>query len=83
MYTRTIVLTLAATLATFASAASPPGCLLGAVNTYKDPADISAVCKDKDAASKVAKYCSENAEIAWEAFVDICGEEGVKVCKCA
>jgi hypothetical protein len=81
MYTRTILLTFTATLATFASAASPPGCLLGAVNTYKDPADLSAVCKDKGAAGKVAKYCGDNAEIAWEAFVDVCKEEGVDVCK--
>lgn len=79
MYARTIIFTFAATLATFASAASPPGCLLGAVNTYKDPSDLSAVCKDKDASGKVAKYCGDDAEIAWEAFVEICKSEGVTV----
>lgn len=61
------------------NAASPPGCLLGAVNTYQDPADIASVCKSKDATSKIAKYCGDSTSAALEAFADICNGKGVKV----
>ncbi|KAH7379995.1 hypothetical protein BKA66DRAFT_419912 [Pyrenochaeta sp. MPI-SDFR-AT-0127] len=65
-------------LAQFAVAA-PPGCLLGAVNTYSDPANVQAVCKEKDVSSKVATFCGDDAEAALEALADICNEKGVKV----
>jgi hypothetical protein len=68
-----------AAVASVARAASPPGCLLGAVNTYDKPADISAVCKSKDATTKIAKYCGDDTDAALEAFADICNAKGVEV----
>ncbi|KAF2266689.1 hypothetical protein CC78DRAFT_578002 [Lojkania enalia] len=59
--------------------AAPPGCLLGAVNTYKSPYDVGAVCKAKDATQKIAKYCGDSTEDALSAFADICNDAGVKV----
>lgn len=70
-----------AAVASVARAASPPGCLLGAVNTYDKPADISAVCKSKDATTKIAKYCGDDTDAALEAFADICNAKGVEVCE--
>jgi hypothetical protein len=67
-------------LAQFAMA-SPPGCLLGAVNQYEDPADIQAVCKAKDLSEKVAEICGDDAEAAMEAIADICNDVDVDVCK--
>ncbi|KAI4960543.1 hypothetical protein J4E86_002165 [Alternaria arbusti] len=65
-------------LAQFAMA-SPPGCLLGAVNQYEDPSDIKAVCKSKDLSSKVAELCGNDAEAAMEAIADICNDVDVDV----
>ena len=65
-------------LAQFAMA-SPPGCLLGAVNQYEDPADIQAVCKAKDLSEKVTEICGDDAEAAMEAIADICNDVDVDV----
>jgi hypothetical protein len=63
------------------AAAAPPGCLLGAVNTYADPADVKAVCQSKDAAQTIQKFCGDATKDALSAFADICMGAGVKVCK--
>lgn len=81
MFSKTIFIAAFAAVASIASAASPPACLLGAVNTYSDPADISAVCKSKDINSKVSKYCGDATADAMEALAEICNKAGVKVCK--
>jgi hypothetical protein len=60
--------------------ASPPGCLLGAVNTYDGPSDLKAVCSEKDAAKTIQKFCGDSTKEALEAFADICNSAGVKVC---
>lgn len=65
-------------LAQFA-VATPPGCLLGAVNTYSDPADVQSVCKEKDVSNTVAKFCGDDAKAALEALAEICNDKGVKV----
>jgi hypothetical protein len=74
---------LAATLFALTSfvAASPPGCLLGAVNTYSEPADIKSVCSEKDVTNTIAKFCGDSSKQALEAFADICNGAGVKVGK--
>lgn len=78
MHAKTIFAATFVALAQFA-VASPPGCLLGAVNSYEDPADIEAVCKDKDLSSKIEKICGDDASAAMSAMADICKEKGVKV----
>lgn len=65
-------------LAQFA-VATPPGCLLGAVNEYDNPSDVKAVCNQKSLSSTVAKFCGDNTEAALDALADICNDEGVKV----
>ncbi|KAF9693591.1 hypothetical protein EKO04_008503 [Ascochyta lentis] len=65
-------------LAQFA-VATPPGCLLGAINGYSDPADLKAVCKSKDAATKIASFCGDDTKEALSAFAEICEDKGVKV----
>ncbi|KAF3007772.1 hypothetical protein E8E13_010234 [Curvularia kusanoi] len=65
-------------LAQFA-VASPPGCLLGAINQYSDPADLQSVCKAKDVTSKIVSFCGDNTKDALSAFADVCNGQGVKV----
>lgn len=79
MLAKTIFAATFIALAQFAIA-SPPSCLLGAVNTYDDPSDVKAVCKSKDLSSTVEKFCGDSAESAMEAIADICNDAGVKVC---
>jgi hypothetical protein len=66
-------------LAQFA-VASPPGCLLGAVNQYTDPSDLKTVCQSKDLTTQVAKFCGDDTKAALSAVADICNGQGVKVC---
>ncbi|KAF1940842.1 hypothetical protein EJ02DRAFT_455643 [Clathrospora elynae] len=77
MLGRTVFAATLFALAQFA-VASPPGCLLGAVNQYADPVDVKSVCMEKDLSSKVASFCGNDAEKAMEALADICNDAGVK-----
>jgi len=61
------------------SVAAGPGCLLGAINTYNDPADIKAVCDAKDAQSVIKKFCGDSTNDALSAFAEVCNKAGVKV----
>jgi hypothetical protein len=81
MLARTLFTTTFFALASFA-VASPPGCLLGAINTYDDPSNMKAVCSEKNAAQTIQKFCGDSSQEALEAFADICNGAGVKVCKC-
>lgn len=67
-------------LAQFASA-SPPACILGAVNQYDYPVDVQSVCKATDLSAKVAEMCGDDAEAAMEALADICNDENAEMCK--
>jgi hypothetical protein len=81
MFSKTFFAVAFAAVASVASAAaSPPGCLLGAVNTYDSPSDIKAVCSAKDITTQVSKKCGDKAEDALAALADICNDAGVKVC---
>ena len=60
--------------------ASPPGCMLGAINTYKNPADIKAVCQTKDITNQIVKLCGGQAQDALDAFADVCNGAGVTIC---
>ena len=80
MLTKTLLLAFSG-LAALASAASTPGCLIGAVNSYDDVSDISGICKQKDAATTIAKVCGDKTEAALAAFADVCNGVGVDVCK--
>lgn len=60
--------------------ASPPGCLLGAINEYSKPSDIKAVCSEKDITSNVSKKCNDDTQDALNALADICNGAGVKIC---
>lgn len=82
MFSKTLFVIAFAAIAQMVLAA-PPACLLGAVNTYEDPADIASVCKARDAATKIQKYCGDSTSDALSAFADICGEAGVEVCEFA
>jgi hypothetical protein len=77
----TIVFTLLA-LSSSIIAATPPACLLAAVNTEQSPGDLSVVC-GKDATkvqSAIASLCSGSAVTpAQNAFIATCSGAGVQV----
>lgn len=79
MFTKSTLLLAFGALASIASAASPPGCLLGAVNTYENPGDVASVCKDKSAKSTIQEYCGADTKDALVAFAAICEGAGVEV----
>lgn len=63
--------------------ASPPACLLKAVNTQDNPHDIEGVCSG-DAAKEVAKAmdndCGDAKDTATEWFASVCKDAGVTIC---
>ncbi|KAH8730169.1 hypothetical protein GQ44DRAFT_607484 [Phaeosphaeriaceae sp. PMI808] len=59
--------------------ATPPGCLLGAVNSYDDPANVKSICSEKDVAKTVSKFCGDSTRQALEALADVCNGAGVKI----
>ncbi|OAG07595.1 uncharacterized protein CC84DRAFT_1258657 [Paraphaeosphaeria sporulosa] len=79
MFSKTLFAIAFAAVASVASAASPPGCLLGAVNSYDTPSDIKAVCSAKDITSQISQNCGDKAQDALNALADICNDAGVKV----
>jgi hypothetical protein len=79
MFSKTTLFLAFTAIASVASAASPPGCLLGAVNSYSTPYDISSVCKQKDVTDKISKVCGDASKDALDAFAEICNKAGVKV----
>lgn len=79
MFSKTLFTLAFAAVASVVSA-SPPGCLLGAVNTYDKPSDIKAVCSAKDISTQIVQKCGDKAQDALSALADICNDAGVKVC---
>lgn len=81
MYTKSIFGVVFATLATFA-VASPPACLLAAINEQKtDAVEVAKICKDnaKDVQEMLVKVCKTDAQDALNYFADTCKTNGVTV----
>ncbi|CAK3865903.1 Hypothetical predicted protein [Lecanosticta acicola] len=68
-------------LSAHVAVATPPACLIAAVNTQDDPSDLKSVCGD--GASVVKKYissnCGDSQDAANSAFMDVCKDAGVTV----
>ncbi|KAL6251488.1 hypothetical protein RBB50_001697 [Rhinocladiella similis] len=63
-------------------AATPPGCLLSAVNTQDNPTDLSSICGDDatDVQSAINSLCSgSNKSAAQSAFIATCSSAGSSV----
>ncbi|KAI4162565.1 MAG: hypothetical protein LQ342_003796 [Letrouitia transgressa] len=75
-----IFLSLVAISARLATAA-PPSCLLAAVNTEPNPADLPTICGPHSSKVKaeLRKLCNENVQAGLDAFDAVCkGVKGVK-----
>jgi len=61
--------------------ATPPGCLLAAVNTEPNPADLKTVCGSdaKKVQAAIQSMCGSNASIAQSAFAATCSSAGITV----
>lgn len=59
--------------------AIPPACLLGAVNTQPNPADLSSICGPNadDVMSEIEALCGNEVEAAMDAFEETCGAAGL------
>ncbi|PSK34586.1 hypothetical protein B9Z65_8912 [Elsinoe australis] len=69
-----------AVAAQLASAQTPPACLLAAVNTNQNPADVNAICKkSSEMGDKLNDMCGDNLDSAQKAFTSICKNAGVAV----
>ncbi|MCJ1244393.1 hypothetical protein MMC30_001591 [Trapelia coarctata] len=62
-------------------AAGPPACLLAAINTEPNPADLQAICGDgaSKVESQIASLCGSNTDAAMQAFVSSCSAAGKTV----
>ncbi|KIW13733.1 hypothetical protein PV08_08924 [Exophiala spinifera] len=75
--------TLLALFGTRTLAATPPGCLLSAVNTQDNPTDLSSICGDEatEVQSAINSLCSgsTNKSAAQSAFIATCSAAGSSV----
>ncbi|KAF4551893.1 Hypothetical protein D9617_12g037830 [Elsinoe fawcettii] len=69
-----------AVAAQLASAQTPPSCLLAAVNTNANPADVKGICeKSSEFNDKLIDMCGNNVDSAQKAFTTVCKNAGVAV----
>ncbi|KAL2355612.1 hypothetical protein BJ546DRAFT_971143 [Cryomyces antarcticus] len=60
--------------------ATPPACLLAAVNVQSDPADLKAVCGNATSVeSTISNICGSNVQPAMSAFSSVCKSAGMTV----
>lgn len=81
MYARsTVVLALVAIAARLA-VALPPACLLGAVNSQPNPADLESICGDKasEVQSQIEDLCGNDVDVALDEFDKTCESAGYTV----
>ncbi|KAK3067231.1 hypothetical protein LTR53_016018 [Teratosphaeriaceae sp. CCFEE 6253] len=82
MFAKTTTLFAAFALATRLVVATPPACLIAAVNTQPNPAALKAVCSGSNAtavADYICKNCSSNAAAALSAFAGVCSGVDVTI----
>jgi len=82
---RLLLLALLAIIAQVA-VATPPACVLAAVNTQPDPSNLKAVCSGDNATTVeqyICKNCKDNTDAALSAYADVCESTGVKMGMCA
>ncbi|MCJ1225439.1 hypothetical protein MMC12_002088 [Toensbergia leucococca] len=62
-------------------AAVPPACLLAAVNTEQNPADLPTICgvDSPKVQNQIKNLCGGNTDAALTAFYDVCKSAGVTV----
>jgi len=61
--------------------ATPPACLIAAVNTQSDPSDVKTVCTSgaSDVQSYMSDKCGDNLDAATSAWTSYCKDAGVTV----
>ncbi|EME44529.1 hypothetical protein DOTSEDRAFT_72108 [Dothistroma septosporum NZE10] len=59
--------------------ATPPACVIAAVNQVPDPADTKAVCQNDKVASYISSKCGDNIDAANSYYADVCKDAGVTV----
>ncbi|EFW19995.1 hypothetical protein D8B26_003526 [Coccidioides posadasii str. Silveira] len=62
--------------------ATPPGCLIAAINTQEDPSDMDVMCgsASKKVQNEIVKLCDDsNVQAALNAYSKSCSESGNKV----
>lgn len=63
--------------------ATPPACLLAAINTQDDPSKVSDICKSSKMEPTIVSYCGDNTQQALSDFASVCKGVGVTVSSAA
>ncbi|OCL13881.1 hypothetical protein AOQ84DRAFT_351781 [Glonium stellatum] len=63
--------------------ATPPACLLAAINTQDDPSKVSDICKSSKMEPTIISYCGDNTQQALSDFASVCKGVGVTVSSAA
>jgi hypothetical protein len=63
--------------------ATPPACLLAAINTQDDPSEVSDICKSSKMEPTIISYCGDNTQQALSDFASVCKGVGVTVSSAA
>ncbi|KAK4988060.1 hypothetical protein LTR50_004176 [Elasticomyces elasticus] len=80
MFTQIYALLALATLCARLTTATPPACLLGAVNSQPQPGQLSAVCGNATSVeASISSLCKDNIGPAMSAFSDVCKSAGVTI----
>ncbi|KAK0919085.1 hypothetical protein LTR57_011158 [Friedmanniomyces endolithicus] len=82
MFARSSTLLALATFVARFVVATPPSCVIAAVNTQPNPAALQAVCSGSNATAvveSICKNCSSNAAAALSAFASVCSGAGVTI----
>ncbi|KAK0943421.1 hypothetical protein LTR48_004578 [Friedmanniomyces endolithicus] len=82
MFAKSTTLLVLAALAARLVVATPPACMIAAVNTQPNPGALQAVCSGSNATAvveSICKNCSSNAAAALSAFASVCSGAGVTI----
>ncbi|KAL8650506.1 MAG: hypothetical protein Q9210_003781 [Variospora velana] len=82
MHARSIVFLVLLAASAQLVAALPPSCLIKAINTEPEPANLSVMCGSRasNVQAEIRKMCSGNTDVAMKAYKQVCEDAGKTVC---
>ncbi|WPH01886.1 Hypothetical protein R9X50_00474000 [Acrodontium crateriforme] len=79
MFAKTTAILAVFSLAAQVAVATPPACLIAAVNTQPDPSNYKEVCNSSDVVKYINSKCGDNQATANSAFAAVCKAEGITI----
>ncbi|OCK81142.1 hypothetical protein K432DRAFT_381580 [Lepidopterella palustris CBS 459.81] len=78
MFSKSIIVIAFVAIAKLATA-TPPACLLAAINTADDPSKVSDICQSSKMENTIVSYCGSNTQQALSDYALVCKGAGVTV----